>query len=169
MADSTSSPSDLYDQITTTAQRFLHALNPDPIDSNRVNAARILANLSPDFRMSWGHATFVRGKPALQGAKSGPEFVEHMRAMTPGLETWRNEITQRVVDPVQRTAVVRADFWMVPRGEGTREERTVLNEILFTFEMDARGEKVVAAVEFVDPVATAEIGRLMAAERPSYA
>lgn len=159
----------LYDKLTKTAMAFIDSCRPNPAGSNKPDAEAILANLDGNhFRIDWGHKTLVTTKPALQGHKSGQEFVEHMSKMAPGLETWAIEIRQVIVDPIQRTAMVRAEFFMVPLGSGLAEERTVLNDIILTFAMDQTGEKILAATEFIDPVASAEIGRLMAANKPDY-
>lgn len=78
--------------------------------------------------------------------------------MAPALRTWWIEVTGICVDVGQRCAVVRGDFSMVAKGG---KEEPVVNDVVMWVGMDKRGEKVVRAVEFVDPVASAELkGRI---------
>ena len=110
--------------------------------------------------MDWGHRHFVSTKPGLQGERSGDGFVTHMSSMTPGLKTWRIEITDLCVDVEHRSVVVRADYYMTP-GVG----EAVVNDIVLWMSMDESGEKIVRCTEFLDPVATEELGRRMRAAK----
>lgn len=76
--------------------------------------------------------------------------------MAKKLETWQIEPTSTCVDVEKHTAVVRADFSMK-----VRSAEAVINDIVFWISMDESGEKVTQAIEFVDPVASAEIAERM--------
>jgi len=77
--------------------------------------------------------------------------------MTSSLETWEIVPTSMCMDTEKRTVVMRADFFMqAPEGQ----ER-LLNDIVFWLTMTEDGEKVREAVEFIDPVASAELAERM--------
>ncbi|KXT02551.1 hypothetical protein AC578_10661 [Pseudocercospora eumusae] len=161
--------SQLYNKLQTTAMNYMQSIRPTLAGSNNPNVEAILSNFDPNFLMDWGHKRFVSTTSTLQDQITGQEFVTHMSKMAQGLETWSIEVQQTIVDTKQRKVMVRGDFFMIPKGSGPVSERTVLNDIIFVFAMDENGEKLVSATEFIDPVASAEIGRLMAANKPDNA
>lgn len=144
--------------LAQTIDNHMTAILPHPRGTNTVDRAAILANLAASYKHDFGHSYFVATRPPLQGEKDGPGFVAHMSGMAPALQTWDIRVTQRCVDAARRSAVVRADFYMTPRGG-----ETVVNDIVFWMQMDESGEKLVRVTEFVDPVASAELGARMKA------
>lgn len=151
-----------YTKLAKTAQNFVLATSPKSPGTNQTDPERFLACLAPGFRISWGHKHFVSTKPPMQGALDGEGFCQHQAGMATNLQTWRIEPTSTCVDVDKQTAVVRADFFMT-----APQQEAVLNDILFWIEMDAGGEKVKSAIEFIDPVATAELMERMQAGKAS--
>jgi len=154
----------LYQTIRKTAHAFVDATDPTTPGTNETNPDAIRALCASDCVLDWGHATFVSTAPPVQGKHSTQSFIDHMGGMTPKLETWRTEVASIVVDVEQKSAVVRAMYYMTPKGKGSREERTVLNELLYWFVMDEAGAKIVRSTEFIDPVAAQRIGALIKAQ-----
>ena len=150
--------SNLYNKLEQTAKAHLQACLPKTKGSNDVDTEAILSHLSSDFRQDWGHSFFVSTKPALQGEVTGQGFITHMAGMAPALQTWDIIITSICVDVEKKCATVRVVFHMKPKGG---EE--VLNDIVFWMFMNESGEKLVRCTEFIDPVASAELGRRMKA------
>ncbi|KAI6899822.1 hypothetical protein KC318_g9510 [Hortaea werneckii] len=148
----------LYNKLTQTAKDFVLATSPRVPGTNEPDPERFMACLAPTFKMSWGHKFFVTTKPPLQGFMDGESFCKHQASMAKNLKTWSIEPTSICVDVVKRTAVVRADFSMLVAAHSS-----VLNDIVFWITMDEAGGKVVEAIEFVDPVASGELGRRMQA------
>ncbi|KAI7228754.1 hypothetical protein KC343_g8006 [Hortaea werneckii] len=148
----------LYSKLTQTAKHFVLATSPKVPGTNEPDPQRFMAYLAPDFKMSWGHKFFVTTKPPLQGSVDGEAFCKHQAGMAKNLTTWSIEPTSICVDVSKRTAVVRADFFMVVPARDA-----VLNDIVFWITMDETGEKVVEAIEFVDPIASVELGQRMQA------
>lgn len=155
MADTTTT---LSKALAQTVEAHLQALQPKTPGSNDVNTSAILANLAENYTHDFGHSYFVSTAPHLQSRKTGDQFVTHMSGMATMLQTWSIHITDTCVDAEKRSAVVRADFHMTPKGG-----ETVVNDIVFWMGMDERGEKVVRLTEFVDPVASRELGVRMKA------
>ena len=148
--------SEIYNKLARTAQYFVMATSPRLPGSNVPDPERFLACLAADFQMSWGHSFFVSTKPPLQGTVDGEGFCQHQGGMAKKLETWQIEPTSTCVDVEKHTAVVRADFSMK-----VRSAEAVINDIVFWISMYESGEKVTQAIEFVDPVASAEIAERM--------
>ena len=150
----------LYDALAACAQGWVTSTMPKTPHTNDLNVDNILSYLSPSAQISWGHTTFVSSKPGLQGTKSPNEFIQHLTSMSPNLATWRIELTDVVVDVRKKSAVVRADFHMLVKGEGVEP---VLNDILFWVGMEEteEGVKVIKSIEFIDPTAGAELGKTM--------
>jgi len=130
-------------------------------NSNEPDPERFYANLAPDFRFSWGHNFFVSKTPFLQHPVDGEGFVKHQSAIAPSLATWWIEPTKTCVDVEQRSAVLRGNFYMVAKGQS----EPVVNDIIFWVEMDEEGKKVVKAMEFIDPTASAELGERIKASK----
>ncbi|KAF2480595.1 hypothetical protein BDY17DRAFT_195275 [Neohortaea acidophila] len=143
----------LYDRLAATAKAHIDGMRPKTPGTNQDNADALLANCAPTFRMSWGPAYYISTTPNLQGERTGEEFAAHLRLMAPAFQKWAIDITNMCVDVKTRTAVVRADFHMVPRGG---EE--VVQDLILWMVMDESGEKVVRCTEFVDAAATVELG-----------
>ena len=78
--------------------------------------------------------------------------------MAQSLQTWSIDITSVCVDATSKTAVVRADFHMVPIGGDA-----VLNDLIFWMAMDDSGEILVRCTEFIDPIAASELAARMKA------
>ena len=151
-------PSAKADTLARTITNHMTAILPKRPGSNDVDSDAILANLSPSYIHDFGHSYFVSTKPPLQGEKDGQGFVAHMSSMAPMLQTWDIKVTNTYIDAEKRSAVVRADFYMTPKGG-----ETVVNDILFWMCMDESGEKLTRVTEFVDPVASGELGARMKA------
>ncbi|KAK5126971.1 hypothetical protein LTR85_008329 [Meristemomyces frigidus] len=147
---------ELYDKLAATAKEFVMSTTPKKAGTNEPDPDRFLATIAPNFKMSWGHKHFVSTKPGLQGEISGQDFVEHQGKMVSNLQTWEIEPTSLCIDVEKKTAVLRADFFMVAPGQ-----EKLLNDILFWITMDESGEKVTEAKEFIDPVASAELAERM--------
>lgn len=151
----------LYKKISATAEAHIYALLPRTPGSNDPDSDAILSHLDRSCRINWGHDYFVSTNPRLQGERTGEEFVAHMSGMAPALQTWKIEITNICVDVKTRSAVVRADFQMVPRNADA-----IVNDIIFWMMMDEDGEKIRRCTEFVDPSATMELASRMKASTP---
>lgn len=147
----------LYDKLASTAKAHLETCLPKTLGSNDPDPEAILSYMDPSFRIDFGHKFFVSTAPPMQGEKTGDGFVSHISGMVSRLKTYSLDVTNVSVDVEKRTAVLRVDFHMVPKGG---EE--VLNDIIFWMVMDDSGEKVVKVTEFVDPVASAELAKRMA-------
>ena len=145
-------------RLARTIDNHMKAILPQTPGTNIVDGPAILANLAPDYKHDFGHNYFVSTMPHLQGQKDGQGFVNHMAGMAPMLETWDIKVTERCIDAERRSAVVRADFHMTPKGG-----EMVLNDILFWMGMDESGERLTRVTEFVDPVASKELGVRMRA------
>ena len=137
-----------YDRLAQIASKFITDCMPDPPGSNTPNTERMLASYAPDFRICWGHKTFVDSFPPLQGDKSRQEFVEHIASMAKQLSTWRPEITNTIVDVRKRSVVLRADFHMT-----AQNQTTVLNDIIFIVDIDESLDRLSRVTEFIDPKA----------------
>lgn len=148
----------LYDNIAQTIENHMSAILPKTTGSNDVDAEAILSNLAPEYIHDFGHSYFVSTRPPLQGEKDGNGFVGHMSSMAPMLETWSIDTTQTCIDAERYRAVVRADFHMKPKGGDE-----VLNDIIFWMKFDETGQKLLGVTEFVDPIASAELGARMRA------
>lgn len=145
-----------YDRLAEIASKFITDCMPDPPGSNVPNTERILANFAPDFRICWGHKTFINSFPPLQGDKTGQEFVEQMDGMAKQLSTWRPDITNTIVDVLKRSVVLRADFHMT-----AQSETTVLNDIIFIVDIDESLNKISKVTEFIDPKAQDQLRKAM--------
>lgn len=149
---------ELYVKLSRTAEAYIYSCLPQIPGGNEVNSKAILANLSDEFRLSFGHSFFVATKPHLQGERTGDGFISHLLSMAKFLKTWNITIKDVSVDPAAKSAVVRADYRMVPpNGE------EVLNDIILWMNMDESGMKLLKCTEFVDPVASMELARRMKA------
>ncbi len=149
---------EMYDKLATTAKSFMHSMLPQTLGTTDFDSQAILSYLDPSFHMDWGHSFFVATMPPLQGEKTGEGFVAHMQGMAKSLQTWTIDVTTLSVDPHQKTVVIRADFNMSPKGG-----EPVLSDIIFWMVLDESGEKLVRCTEFVDPVASKELGEWMRA------
>lgn len=148
----------LYDLLSSTAKAYIYSCLPQTPGSNDPSGDAILANLSNEFRLNFGHSFFVATMPMLQGEKDGNGFVSHLLGMAKSLKTWDIIIKDISVDAAAKSAVVRADYHMVPpNGE------EVLNDIVLWINMDESGTKVVRCTEFVDPIASTELAKKMKA------
>lgn len=147
--------------LAQTIDDHMQAILPKTPGSNEVDGEAILSNLAPEYKHDFGHSYFVSTKPPLQGAKDGNGFVTHMSGMAPMLQTWDIKVTNTCVDAERRSAVVRADFFMTPKGG-----EMIVNDIIFWMNMDESGKKLVKLTEFVDPAASAELGARMRAGMP---
>lgn len=150
----------LYEKMHKTARDYVLSTAPKSPGSNQPDPERVYSTLSSEAVLSWGHAHFISTKPGLQGTRSPQEFVSHMSGMARTFDTWKIEIADVNVDVARMSAVVRANFYMTPKGQ-----EAVRNEIIFWTAMDEHGEKVIRSTEFVDPVATAEIAARVEASK----
>lgn len=151
--------SSLYDRLLETAKGFVLATSPKVAGTNEPDPERFLSYVTPDFKQSWGHKHFVSTKPGLQGHVDGQGFLDHQGPMAKKMHTWAVTPTDIAVDVEKRKAVVRADFHMTAK----KGEEPVLNDIVYWVTMDESGKKVVDAMEFIDPAASAELIQKMSA------
>jgi len=84
-----------------------------------------------------------------------------MGMMAPMLETWRIEVQRVLVDEHKKEASVLAMYYMVPKGEGDAEGRTVHHEISWWLKTTDDGKLVERAIEYVDGAAAARIQELI--------
>lgn len=150
----------LYNKLTETAKNFVLATSPKVAGTNEPASERFLSFCAPDFGQAFGHKHFVSTKPGMQHRLTAQGFLDHQGTMAKFLHTWSVEPTDVCVDVAKRKAVVRVDFHMMAKGAS---EDPVLNDIIYWITMDESGEKVVEAVEFVDPVASAALQEKMQA------
>lgn len=83
------------------------------------------------------------------------------------LETWSVEVERVLVDEQQRQVVVWAMYYMVPKGEGSAESRTVKHEVMWWLKMTEDGKLVQRATEYVDGAAAGRIQELIGVDRKS--
>jgi hypothetical protein len=148
-----------YDQIKTTATKFILANNPIS-STNSPNIEALQSLVSPRFTISFGHSYFTSTRPALQSTLSFSDFISHQQKMTPLLETWRAEVKDVFVDTEQKTAIVKSEFHMTPTMKDRGKTETVVNEIVWFLVVDGEGGVVVRADEWVDAAAAGRLGEL---------
>lgn len=155
MADST-----MYETLSSTAKSFIDSLSPQTPGSNDQDHAAILALLTDDFEITWGHDHYVSTQqPHLQGGKSAQGFVDHLSGMSSIFDTFSIDIKKMVVDERQREVDTRVVFNMVVKGE------TVVNDSILAMEMNEDGTKLVKATEFMDAEAVSRIQKLARGEQ----
>jgi len=152
-------PSTLYKTLHHTAHSFLSAQNPLTPGTNTPPAPNPLC--TRNHLTSFGPSFLISTNPMLQGTKTPAQFVEHMKLMTPMLETWRVGVTRSVVDEYRREVSVWAKYYMTPNGAGSLESRTVEHEISWWMKMTGDGTLVERAVEYVDGSAAQRIQELV--------
>ena len=106
----------------------------------------------------WGPTYFTIARPGFQKPKDNDAFVQHMKSMTPKLETWGIGIKHLVVDEKQRTAAAFTEHYMTVKGSGSKESRTVQNDVIWFIKMTQDGNLVEQATEYVDEGASTALG-----------
>jgi hypothetical protein len=160
-----SSSSSLYDVLTATATEFVNSTGPRAPGTNEMNGPRMLEVRTADCKATWGPLYLVKARPSLEQAKDNEALLEHMEGITSRLETWSIEIGRIIVDERKLEAVVQADYHMIPVGAGSKEERTVVNDIVWFLSFSDDGRKVATAKEYVDIGASAAIAEIMNASK----
>lgn len=140
---------DLYDRLAATARGFIEATNAKTPRDNNPDYDLIRSFAAPHFRIEWAPKLFASTSPVLGDAKDIDGFCAHIQRMSANMSTWAILIQDLFVDVKRRMAIVRADFWMLPRGS-----EKVLNDIVWFIKMDESGEKIVDCTEYVDPAAS---------------
>jgi len=153
------STSDLYTTIQSTARSFVDGTNPEPSGTNKPSIKH--SPRTDDCLTSFGPSFLVSKRPPLQGTINNDEFLAHMGMMAPMLETWRIEVQRILVDEHKKEASVLAIYYMIPKGEGNAESRTVHHEISWWLKTTDDGKLVERAIEYVDGAAAARIQELV--------
>ncbi|EMC93444.1 hypothetical protein BAUCODRAFT_240547 [Baudoinia panamericana UAMH 10762] len=143
----------LYDKFADTATSFVLATSPKEAGTNKPDPERFLSLCAPNFSQSWGHRFFIAHKPGLQGSVDAQAFLDHQAKMSAKLRTWKIDITDVIVDVRKHCAMVRGSFNMFAKGH----DEPVVNDIVYKVTMDETGDKVTAAIEFIDAAATNEL------------
>ena len=111
----------------------------------------------------WGPTHFTIARPGFQKPKDNAAFIQHMESMTPKMETWSIAIKHLVVDEKQRIAVGFTEHYMTVKGPGSKESRTVQNDVIWSMNMTQDGRLVEQATEYVDGGASTALGEKMKA------
>jgi hypothetical protein len=162
MADYDSFPrqnaSKLYSTLHDTAIAFIDSTSQDPNKLNRIDESRIRVIRSSNFTHSWGHNYLVSTTPEISSTLDVEGFIGHMKRMTPSLESWETDVTDVMVDEARRRVIVRASYWIEPKGVEKME-----NDLIWFLDLvEEDGEwKVSNSVEFIDGIATAKLMELM--------
>lgn len=155
MADYDSFPrgnaSKLYSTLHDTAIAFIDSTSLDSSKTNRIDESRIHAIRSSNFTHSWGHTYLVSKTPGLSGTLDAEGFIDHVKKMTPNFDSWETDVTDVMVDEARKRVIVRASYWMQPKGAEKVENDLIW--FLDLVEVDG-GWKVSNAVEFIDGIAT---------------
>ncbi|KAJ4291707.1 hypothetical protein N0V90_009602 [Kalmusia sp. IMI 367209] len=149
--------SDLYKNLFATATEFIRSQDQDITQPTRMNLNRVRVIRAPSHQHLFGHNYLVSTKPPFQGVHSLEDFMAHLNAMLPSLDTWDTYITDIVVDETRKMCIVRASYFMKPVGVTDAVE----NDLVWWLWMDEGGEKVEKAMEFVDGLATGRIRELI--------
>lgn len=91
-------------------------------------------------------------------------FIAHMQQMIPRLKDWQIEIRESTIDEQEKKAALRTYFRMTVKGKGSREDRTIRNDLVRLLDLTDDGNKVERATEYVDAGASAVIGEKIRAE-----
>lgn len=78
------------------------------------------------------------------------QYLTHLHRICPLLNTWRTEIKEIFVDETKRSAVVRADHYMMLKGR----DEPFKNDFIWLLTLTESGDKVERAVEFMDSAAS---------------
>ncbi|KAF1976335.1 hypothetical protein BU23DRAFT_456237 [Bimuria novae-zelandiae CBS 107.79] len=151
------SASELYKILFATAVEFIRSQDQDLNQPSRMNFDRVRAIRTSDHRHHFGHNYCVSTKPLFQGARSVEDFLAHLNAMLPKIDTWDTDITDIAVDEPRKMCVVRASYFMKP----FEVNEPVENDLVWWLWMEDGGKKVKKAMEFIDPMATGRIRELM--------
>jgi hypothetical protein len=154
--------STLYSTLHDIAIHFVHSSALDPRKMTRIDESRIRAiRSSSGFTHSWGHSYAASLSPALSKPLDVEGFINHLKIMTPKLESWDTDVRDVMVDEARMKVVVRASYWMQPKG--VEKEERVENDIVWFLDLvEEEGVvKVKNSVEFVDGVAAGRLRELM--------
>ncbi|KAF2111084.1 hypothetical protein BDV96DRAFT_582497 [Lophiotrema nucula] len=152
------SASSLYQTLHATAIELVKSQEQTPERPERMDHERIRAIRSENrFEHTWGHNYLVSTRPHLSGTHDVDGFIKHVGTMLPKLESWDTDIRDVVVDEFAKRAIVRASYWMKPKGS----EEPVENDIVWFLDMEEDGKRVKKSVEFVDAAATGRIMEIM--------
>jgi hypothetical protein len=154
--------STLYSTLHDTAIHFVQSSALDSSKTTRIDEPRIRAvRSSSNFSHSWGHSYAASLSPVLSETLDVEGFINHLKVMTPKLESWDADVTDVMVDEARMKVVVRASYWMQPKGVG--KEARVENDIVWFLDLveEEGGVKVKKSVEFVDGVAAGRLRELM--------
>ncbi|KAK7181220.1 hypothetical protein PSPO01_12697 [Paraphaeosphaeria sporulosa] len=157
-----------YDLLRGTALAFITSLslmpNTTTLDELRFDMAKIRAARAPNYTHTFGHNYFVSQTPPMKGTSDLEGFMMRVASMTLKLESETNEVKALAVDEVQGSVVARVSYQMKAPGQ-----EPVENDLVWWLWMDAQGTKVERSMEFVDPVATQELQKRMAASNSTGA
>lgn len=153
----------LYEKLRQNAKTFLEAYSFTPT-TGQPNLDLLSSCMSPNFALSWGHIHMTKQQPRLSKTLDEAGFRQHLSTMVPFIESTRVVIHDTIVDELARKVVVRASFFLCPKGQGQdgAEKEEPENELVWILQFDEAGGKVDAATEFLDATATARIGELIA-------
>lgn len=155
----------LYQVLHDTAIEVIKSNDAVPVENGTptVNRDRIFAVRTPDFHQTWGPHYFATANN--HGSRTTDQFIDHMMVLIPFLENWTIEIMDVFVDVTKFSAVVKTHFHMTPSGPGPKEDRTLLNDIVWFVQMTEDGKKAVSAIEYVDAGSAAAIKEKIMAGR----
>lgn len=154
----------LYEKLRQNAKTFIEAYSFTPSTGGQPNLDLLSSCMSPNFALSWGHIHMTKQQPRLSKTLDEAGFRQHLSTMVPFIESTRVVIHDTIVDEPARKVVVRASFFLCPKGQGQdgAEKEEPENELVWILQFDEEGAKVDAATEFLDATATARIGELIA-------
>jgi hypothetical protein len=124
-------PSPLYHTLLTTSHAFIASLSPLKPGTNTPHPpSRIHSIRHPTFTQSWGPSYFPLSQLP---PKSTSESITHINGLLPSLSTWSITIEDTTIDERNMKAVFLLYFYMVVKGKGGVEERTVRNDIVWFY------------------------------------
>ncbi|KAF3013292.1 hypothetical protein E8E14_010265 [Neopestalotiopsis sp. 37M] len=150
----------MYEKLRQNAKTFIEAYNFTPA-TGQPNMDLLKSFMSPDFTLAWGHVHMTQQQPRLSKALDFAGFREHMGAMVPFIESTRIVIHDSIVDEPARKVVVRASFFLCPKGQSEGHKEAPENELMWILQFDKDGEQLDSAVEFLDATATARLHEII--------
>jgi hypothetical protein len=140
--------SSIYDNIYSTATKFVLSTNPGP-STTTPDSDAILSVRTPSCLVSYGPSSFIENA-LITNPMDNDQYLAHLHRICPLLKTWRTEIKEIFVDESKLSAIVRADHFMTLK-ERDEPSRT---DCMWLLTLTESGDKVEKAVEFMDSAAS---------------
>jgi hypothetical protein len=155
---SRSNASKLYSTLHDTAIEFIDSSSRVPSEVNRMDEARVRAVRSQNYAHTWAHNYLVSKIPGLSDVLDVDGLIHHLNNMTANLDSWDTDVTDVMVDEVRKKVIVRASYWIQPKGL-----EKVENDLIWFLDLveEDGAWKVSKSVEFIDGLATVKVLELI--------